>query len=452
MRRTVLLPIVATSLLVGTTVAAVAHDEQGKHREPQSVDVEPVLETRPTFDDEEGGYRASDDPTIWIHPEDATESLVLAAQKEGGLAAYDLDGELVQELAAQPAPGPGDEVGRINNIDVAYGFSVPGRGEVDIAVVSDRGLDQVRVYAIDPDADVPLTDISADALPWVFSSSQDEVNGEMTSYGLTTWQHFGRTDAFVTRNGQAEVAQVRLVARADGTVTYEHVRTIQLPSEFELPNGTTWAPCMDPGETAYAEGLVIDKARGVLYIGQETVGIWKARVWPFAGTPTLVDTVGEYGIPWTYDEDADEECTLHHDQDPGYGGDWLTADVEGLALYDGGWGRGYLIASSQGSDTFVLYDRGRGNDVVGELNLVEHDGIDAVGGTDGIDVTNVDLGGDFSDGLLVVQDEPNTPDEFDADGELRDNSNLKFVAWDDVADAFDSDLVVNTRPDPRRTR
>lgn len=444
--RRFLVPALSAAMVIGAVAAASAHGGSG-----QSVEVEPELETRSTFDDEEGGYRATDDPAIWVHPDDEEDSLVLAAQKEGGLAVYDLDGDVVQDIPAPAAPGPDDEPGRINNVDVAYDFAVPGQGDVDIAVVSDRGLDQVRVYAIDPDDDdAPLTDISSANLPWIFSSSQDEVNDEMTSYGLTAWQHGGNTDVFVTQNGQSNVAHLRLVGQPDGTVSYNEVGMINLPSQFELPDGTQWAPCMDPGETAYAEGMAIDKDRGVLYIGQETVGIWKVRVWPFTGTPQLVDPVAEYGVPWTYDEDADDECIIHYGQDPGYGGDWLTTDVEGLAIYDAGWGRGYLIASSQGSDTFVVYDRSWGNEVIGEINVVADDGIDRVNGTDGLDVTNVDLGGDFDEGLLVLQDEPNTPDDYDANGELRDNSNLKFVEWDDVAEEFEPELLVNTGPDPRR--
>jgi myo-inositol-hexaphosphate 3-phosphohydrolase len=39
-----------------------------------------VLETRPTLDDAD-----ADDPAIWVHPKDASRSLVLATLKEGGL-------------------------------------------------------------------------------------------------------------------------------------------------------------------------------------------------------------------------------------------------------------------------------------------------------------------------------------------------------------------------------
>ncbi|MBB3060149.1 phytase [Microbulbifer rhizosphaerae] len=454
--RSVMMPILGTTMLAGTggmaavmlagsVSTAAAHDGSG-----QSVEVEPELEIRPTFDDEAGGYRATDDAAIWIDPNDTEDSLVLASQKEGGLAVYNMDGELQQDIPAPPPPGSNDQPGRINNVDVAYNFPLFGYGWVDIAVVSDRGLDQVRTYVIDPhDPNGPLTDVSAASLPWIFSASQEEVNEEFTAYGLTAWQRFGNTEVFVTQNGEAVVAHLRLLSQADGTVTYEQAGTIELPTQFLLPDGTTWEPCTDPDERPFAEGLVVDDDRGVLYIAQEAVGIWKVRVWPYQGHPRLVDTVGEYGVPWTYEADAEEECVIHYDQDPGYGGKWLTTDVEGLAIYDGGHGRGYLIASSQGSDTFVIYDRGWGNSPIGEFRVVADHGIDGVNGTDGFDVTNVDVGGEFEDGLIVLQDEPNTPDIYDDEGELRDNANLKFVKWGDVAEAFKPELIVNTGPDPR---
>ena len=40
--------------------------------------------------------------------------------------------------------------GRFNDVDVAYGVKI-GRERRDIAVVTDRGCDRLRIYSIDPD-------------------------------------------------------------------------------------------------------------------------------------------------------------------------------------------------------------------------------------------------------------------------------------------------------------
>jgi hypothetical protein len=82
-----------------------------------------------------------------------------------------------------------------------------------------------------------------------------------------------------------------------------------------------------------AEGCVADDETAQLYIAEEAVGIWKYGAEPGAGaTRSLVDGTAPNGH--------------------------LTADVEGLTLYHASDGLGYLIASSQGSSTYVLYERG----------------------------------------------------------------------------------------------
>jgi 3-phytase len=63
-----------------------------------------------------------------------------------------------------------------------------------------------------------------------------------------------------------------------------------------------------------------------------------------------------------------------------------------LGIYYAGGGAGYLLASSQGSRTFVIDQRQSPNAYVMTVNVGAANGIAAVTGTDGIDVTNVNLG------------------------------------------------------------
>src|SRR6185295_4252797 len=80
------------------------------------------------------------------------------------------------------------------------------------------------------------------------------------------------------------------------------------------------------------EGCVADDQLGSFYIGEESRGIWKYGAEPDAGTSrTLIDSTDSGGH--------------------------LTADVEGLTIAYDANGTGYLIASSQGNNTFVLYTR-----------------------------------------------------------------------------------------------
>ena len=160
------------------------------------------------------------------------------------------------------------------------------------------------------------------------------------------------------------------------------------------------------------EACAVDDTHGRLYVSEEPVGIWLYGAEPSAGgRRSLVDA---------------SDGTGH-----------LTADVEGLAIYQAARGDGYLIASSQGSDEFVIYKR-RSNNYVGAFRIVDGP-IDGVSNTDGIDVTSVALGSDFPEGLFVAQDGDNDSS----------NQNFKYVPWGDIARAFRPHLTIDTGLDPR---
>lgn len=151
------------------------------------------------------------------------------------------------------------------------------------------------------------------------------------------------------------------------------------------------------------EGCVVDDAAGVYYLAQELVGVWRAALTDATGAQRRqIDKVGAGN---------------------------LVADVEGLTIYEGPDGGGYLIASVQGRSHFAVYNRGdnayRGSFAIG----ASKDGLaDAVSGTDGIDVTSAPLGPDLPAGLFVAQDDENT-----APKALQ---NFKYVSWAEIAAAL----------------
>jgi 3-phytase len=162
------------------------------------------------------------------------------------------------------------------------------------------------------------------------------------------------------------------------------------------------------------EGCVADDEAGTFYIAEEAIGIWKYGAEPNAGSArTLVDSTGARGH--------------------------LTSNVEGLAIYHTRAGGGYLIASSQGSDTFVIYGRGGNNAYIATFGIVAGNGIDRVTHTDGIDVSNFGLGGQFGQGVFVVQD------GYDESS----TNNYKLVRWQDIATAVSPPLAIDTSWDPR---
>lgn len=408
-----------------------------------SVSVSPVYETRVLLDEDEYGNADADDPAIWVNEDDPEDSLVVCSLKDFGLDVYTLEGELVQHIDAYPAPGPDDEPGAINNVDIIYDVEV-GDDDYDALIVgSDGGRDKLVFYTLDGDEDEPLTDVTACNQPWVFSTSQEEVNDGAIAYGLAAYKLGDDDDdpgiAFVTRNDRTDVAKV-LFWEKRGKIRYRVLEIISLPNEFTMPDGTIWTPGQDEPETqtAQCEGTVVDVEHGVVYIAQEQVGIWKADLCNTAGTLELVDTVAEYGVPYdlVWDEEEEEyEVIIRWDLDPGFGGEHLYMDVEGLTIYDAGDGEGYLIASSQEESEFIVYDR-ETNDYIGKFSVDDGNGIDGVQESDGGQVVNFDLGGEFEGGLLVIHDGKNTPEIFDDEGEEIDNSNFKFVRWADIANGL----------------
>lgn len=98
--------------------------------------------------------------------------------------------------------------------------------------------------------------------------------------------------------------------------------------------------------------------------------------------------------------------------------------------------RSYLLASSQGSDTFVIYDRGGYHRYVGTFRIA--DGVvDGVNDPDGIEVTSAALGPAFPKGLFGAQDGSNTGPAV--------NQNYKLAPWESIASKFQRPLLIRGR-------
>ncbi|GAA4660384.1 phytase [Kineococcus glutinatus] len=404
-----------TLFAVPAAAAPPATTGPGEDTAPRWATATAAVETPPAFDDEAGGDADADDPALWISPTDGDRSLVLGTLKNGGLAAYGLDGRLLQHVAAPPAPAGASEAGRFNNVDVVQGARIGGR-TLDLAVVSDRGRDRIRVYAIDPRGAAAgaavLTDVTDPGAAPVFSASEAQVDEQATAYGLAAGLGAdGGVQVLTTRRHSTDLAVLRLVAGPGGTIGYRQQDRIALPSAFELPDGTSWSPCEEPGEGPQAEGSTFDPATGAWYVAQEDVGIW--RLVPGDGgtwTRTLVDRVRDYGVPAAWDE-ASESCVVTG-TDPGEGGTRLTADAEGLTVAHAPDGTGYLLASSQGDSTFAVYELGSGRYAAG-FAIADGPGsgggaVDGVQHSDGATVTTRAVGSAYPYGLLVLHDGEDT--------------------------------------------
>ncbi|NJL47554.1 MAG: phytase, partial [Leptolyngbyaceae cyanobacterium SM2_5_2] len=331
--------------------------------------------------------------------------------KDGGLVSFDLAGNILETFR----PADFGDI-RYNNVDVVYGFEV-GDQTVDLAVLSDRENDTLAILAIDPDSGT-ITDVTSPDIPATIFGVDD---GEATAYGLATYTSpvTGKSYAFVTQADGNLVAQLELIPQAGATdafaVTAEVVRTIELP----VPTG-------DPVDSQ-SEGLVIDQELGLLYVALENeVGILRFSAEPDGGNDfTLVQPIDRDG---------------------------LVPDIEGLSIYYGANGSGYLLVNSQGDSSYAVFTRDGTNEYLGNFVVGANGDIDQVNESDGLDVINVPLGPSFPNGLLMLQDGANDPQNpVQDDEQLENNStNFKFVPWDSVANAFPNPLQIDpTSFDPR---
>ena len=171
---------------------------------------------------------AADDPALWIHPTDASRSLVLGTNKKQGLLAYGLDGRLRQSL----------DVGRLNNVDLRRGFRLAGK-PVDLAVATQRDRNSLLIFAIRPD------------------DGHLEVAGEVPTelgaiYGLCLYKDEQGIQA-IANDKDGRFVQYRL-QDSQGRVVGQQVRSFALHSQ--------------------PEGCVADDVQHRLFIGEEDVGVW----------------------------------------------------------------------------------------------------------------------------------------------------------------------------------
>ncbi|WP_442963436.1 phytase [Pseudomonas sp. 3JA] len=258
-------------------------------------------------------------------------------------------------------------VGRLNNVDVRANFKL-GTQTVDLAVASNRDRNSLSLFSIDR-----------------ASGELREAGEIMTSlqeiYGICLFQP-AEGELYAFANGKdGRFVQYRLSA-PDGVVKGQLVRQFSVDSQ--------------------PEGCVADERRQRLFLGEEDVGVWEVDA--RADQPAILNSVIKVGP-------------------------LLHADVEGMALYQAN-GHDYLVISSQGNDSYLVLDAEPPYAVRGafRVGLNAAAGIDGASETDGLEVTSMNLGGPWSQGMLVVQDgRKRMPEQ---------TQNFKFVPWADVAKAL----------------
>ena len=261
-------------------------------------------------------------------------------------------------------------VGRLNNVDLRVGDAAG----TAVAVATDRSHRALAVFRV-ADAEPPVTVLAGDtALP-----------GLGDPYGVCLYR---------LPSGEFGV----FANDTDGRVEHHRLRIDR--ERARLERLAAWRLPSQP------EGCVVDEATRTLWIGEEAAGIWR----------------------FPLDATARSDGTLAIPAGPEHG---LVPDVEGLALLRDG-ARHWLVASSQGDDSYAVFDVTGPPRHLGNVRIVRDlaSGVDGGSETDGLALAPTELGGAFPGGLLVVQDGRNRMPPAP--------QNFKFVAWADVLAALEA--------------
>lgn len=289
----------------------------------------------------------TDDPAIWVNPQDPQLSLVLGTDKDadGALYVFDLQGRIQHDKVVRGLLRP-------NNVDIAYGVSLGGE-QVDVAVVTERYAHRLRVYRLPDMAPVDGGGIE------VFAGERAR---DVMGIALYTRPRDGalfaivsRSDAFAPTEGYLH--QYRLVD--DGTG--------QLRGVFTRAFGQ-WSGDKE------IEAIAVDDMLGYVYYSDENHGVRKYHADPLA-------------------EDADEPLAEFGLAD-------FSEDREGISLYERADGTGYIVVSDQQANRFNIYARegGAGDPHHHELLAAVHLATDE---SDGSELTAHALPG-YAGGLFVA--------------------------------------------------
>lgn len=321
-----------------------------------------------------------DDIALWIHPTNPEKSLVIATLKRSNVIPPLPTGILVFDLKGKQTQFL--KGGTPNNVDLREGFT--HEGETFALIAANNWADNsVSFYKINQ------TNLQLEPL----LSKSLTIQMEFVK-GLCMHKSGERFYYFLA-SGTGLVHQYE-IASENGFLVSKRIRRIKLDSR--------------------AEGCVVDDINHRFYVAEETRGIWRLDTRPDHGNKReLIDSTSWFGD--------------------------LYRDIEGLSLFKSEDGGGYLIASSQQKNRFVVYDR-ISNQLLGSFTIVNNGSdnngsdnngsVDGVTYTDGIEASSLYLGENFPEGIFIAQDN----DNFSVTNE-RLNQNFKMVNWHVIQEAID---------------
>ncbi|WP_426277835.1 phytase [Chryseobacterium sp. S-02] len=237
----------------------------------------------------------TDDPSIWINPEDASKSIIIGTDKDtnGGLYAFNLDGKIIHKVLGLKRP---------NNVDIEYGFELNGK-KIDLAATTERETNKIKLYAL-PDlkevGEISVFDGETERGPMGISMYKNPQTGEIFA---VVGRKSGPKDGYLW--------QYKLVEKG-GKIDGEVVRKFGKYSGLKE-----------------IESIAVDDEMGYIYYSDEMFGVHQYYADPSKGN---------------------EELAV-------FGKGDFKSDVEGISIYPTSSDTGYILVSNQQKDTFNVYLR-----------------------------------------------------------------------------------------------
>lgn len=282
------------------------------------------------------------------------------------------------------------KIGLPNNIDIRQGFKL-GYEIIDVAGFSNRLENTIEVYRILPDGEI---------INMLENNLKPKFSGEV--YGFCFYRDNKKDDLYAIINSKDGDIEQWFLNGTTGKIIPAFVQSFKTKTQ--------------------PEGMVADDELDVLFVGEEDKGIWKFDLNNGGKQkPSLIES---------------SSVVLNNS---------LKDDIEGLTIYYTSTG-GYLIASSQGNNSYAVFTRSGNHDYIGSFRITEGS-FDGTNDTDGIDIFNLPLNNTFPSGIFIAQDGANTTSLLDTLPQ-----NFKFVNWADIAKSFKTALTVDTLYIPGTTK
>lgn len=237
----------------------------------------------------------TDDPAIWINPENASKSIIIGTDKDtdGGLYAFDLNGKIINKVLGLKRP---------NNVDIEYGFMLNGK-KTDIAAVTERETNTVKLYSL-PDlkeaGEFTVFDGEAERGPMGISMYKNPVTQEID---VIVGRKSGPADGYLWQYKLSE---------KNGKITGEAVRKFGNYSGLKE-----------------IESIAVDDELGYIYYSDEQFGVHQYYADPAKGNEELLV----------------------------FGKGDFKSDLEGISIYPTSAQTGYILVSNQQKNTFNVYLR-----------------------------------------------------------------------------------------------